>query len=276
MKARDQIASDREMILSILEESDIRLTPQAFIKAIKNRLNLSTKDSKKRLQHWVDAQELCYQYHYGATYVEKSFLRPVQVSPHIILKPLGSNIRSNTATGIEITIEQGISFGSGHHPTTQLCLNAIDHIIFDSALFSGQKNLSCADIGTGSGVLALALVKSGFKSCNAYEIDPVSVHEANKNVQHNSCERKIHIIAEPMTAQKEAYAVICANLRYPTLKAIAGMIHESLIQNGVAIISGVREWEKNKLCDHFSNIGFQPVWQADKKQWSAFVLSKNL
>ncbi len=269
--------SCRDKFLAILFDSEAKLTPRSYIREITTRFKISSAAAKKVLQRFVEQQELCYQYHFGSTYIEKSFLKPVPVSDHFVLVPLASRNRESAPfTAIDIILEQGISFGSGQHPTTRLCLAAIDYCMFEQQMFRNEKEPAAADIGTGSGVLAIALCKSGIARCNAYEIDPVSVHEAKKNIAHNGLEHCISLSDTTMTGQKNTYHVICANLRFPTLKSMSDVIRSSLADTGIAIFSGVREWEKQDMILHFSKKGFALVWQADDKNWSAFVLKKNL
>ena len=277
--------ADKEDVLNILFQSDVKLTPLAIIKEIKARFSVSAFKAKKILQQLIDEQELSHHYLYGSTYVEKSFLRPVPVTKNFILTPPAFQGRFNKnffgknnigKSDIELIIEQGISFGSGQHPTTQLCLAAIDFCFFEKQIVELKENLPGADIGTGSGVLAIAMVLSGLASCKAYEIDQVSISEAKKNIALNHLEDKIKIIEDYMKESKKAFSIICANLRFPTLKALSDMICANLIENGIAIISGVREWEKKALLSCYLKKGFELVWQKDNKKWSGFVLVKKV
>lgn len=277
--------ADKKDVLNILFQSDVKLTAQAYIKKIKERFSLSFFEAKKILQQLIDAQELSYHYLYGATYVEKSFLKPVSITKHFILKPPGFQGRSNQSNGgqkkidpnkIELILDQGISFGSGQHPTTQLCLAAIDVCFFEKQMMASKENLAGADIGTGSGVLAMAMCLAGLTSCNAYEIDPVSINEAKKNVALNHLTKRIKVIEEYMKESKNRFSIISANLRFPTLAALSDMIFNSLKNNGIAILSGVREWEKDQFVAIYSEKGFELVWQQDEKKWSGFVLVKKV
>lgn len=266
-------AAEKDVLLNILEHSDVRLTAQAYIKKIKDRLSLSMSGAKKRLQQLIDEQELSYHYLYGATYVEKNFLKPVRVSSRFILAPPGFTSPLNE-TDVEIRLEQGISFGSGQHPTTRLCLAAIDFCLFGAPVQNRAKNQVCADIGTGSGVLAMALVRSGLSFCHAYEIDPVSINEARKNIALNRLTKKVIVIEDYFKEQKNKFFIIAANLRFPTLADLSDTLFNSLTENGLAILSGLREWEKQDLVTLYSKKGFTLVWQQDEKNWSGVVLAK--
>ncbi len=264
---------DKEAVLNILYQSDVRLTPQALIREIKSRGSVTSFAAKKIVRQLIDEQELSYHYLYGSTYVEKSFLKPVRITSHFVLTPPGFETQS-TPTDIDITIEPGISFGAGQHPTTQLCLAAMEFCFFEKQLINFSPGLAGADIGTGSGVLAMAMCLSGPASCNAYEIDPVSVNEARKNIALNHLTKKINVIEDTMNECNPPVSIICANLRFPTLKALSDMIWASLTDNGIAILSGVREWEKEALITCYSAKGFELAWQNDEKQWSGFVWVK--
>ncbi|MBU1343353.1 MAG: 50S ribosomal protein L11 methyltransferase [Proteobacteria bacterium] len=266
---------DKEDILNILYQSEVKLTSQVYIKKIKKQFCVSLFDAKKIVQQLIQEQELSYHSLYGATYVEKSFLRPVRVSKHFVLTPPGFENQFNP-NDIEIIIETGLSFGSGQHPTTQLCLEAIDYCFFETRLVNRRQRPAGADIGTGSGVLAIAMCLSGLALCNAYEIDPVSICEAKRNIALNHLTKKITVIESFIEECKNNFSIICANLRFPTLAALSDIIYASLRQNGIAVLSGVRQWEKEKLLRLYSKKGFETVWQKDEKKWSAFVLVKKI
>ena len=269
------IPFDKENLLNILFQSDVQLTAQGFIKEIKSRYSLSFHKAKKILQDLVDDQELTYHYLYGSTYVEKSFLKPVRISDHFILKPPGYGSHP-AVNDVEIIIEPGISFGSGQHPTTKLCLNAIDFCFFKNMGINFKKGDIGADIGTGSGVLSLAMCLGGLTSCMAYEIDPVSIREARKNIELNRLSEKIEVIEDGIHVSGNIFSIISANLRYPTLAELSEIIYSGLLKNGIVILSGFREWEKELVFNVYADKGFDLIWQRDDKKWSCFVLVKKM
>ncbi len=166
----------------------------------------------------------------------------------------------------------GISFGSGHHPTTRLCLQAIDNLFFQPEFKRPDPVTSGADIGTGSGVLAIALCLAGLSSCRAWDIDPNAVSEAGANIDANQLAGQIRIEESLMPACPDEFSVICANLRFPTLARLSGLIKENLSPDGTLILSGIREWEKQELISHYLAHGFSAVWEKTQKQWSAVIL----
>ena len=263
----------REDVLSVLYESPVKLTAQAFIREIRSRFGVSSRDAKKIINRLVNEQELSYHEMYGATYVEKSFLKPVQVTDHFVLSPPGFATPGDRGSHT-IVIDPGISFGSGQHPTTRICLEAIDCCFYKKRIINRPASLMGADIGTGSGVLGMGLVLAGIGGCRAYEIDPVSVHEAKKNVAINELDSRMEIINGYISHAQEEYAVICANLRYPTLKKLSRLICSGLIPNGTAILSGFRPWEEAGLMACYRENGLTPVWQKTENNWSGILFIK--
>ncbi|MCP3939920.1 MAG: methyltransferase [Desulfobacteraceae bacterium] len=265
------IQFNRDVILNILYESDTRLTARAYIKRIAAGLSISFSQAKIILKSLVDEEELAYQDLYGATYVTQNFLKPVRVTENFFLRPPARKSEAGP-NDIDILIDQGISFGSGHHPTTRLCLEAINTIYFTVPAIKIPPNLPGADIGTGSGVLAIALCLVGIERCKAWEIDPNAVSEARKNVAANHLSHRICVIEGHMPMCKPPFSVIIANLRVPTLKLLSGPIQNNLCPKGVIILSGIRQWEKTQLIDHYTKIGFTLIWQKDEKDWSGLIM----
>jgi ribosomal protein L11 methyltransferase len=268
------IPFNRDVVLDILYESETRLTARAYIQQIAAGLSVSRIQAKKILKVLVDDQELAYQDLYGASYVAQNFLKPVKVTDHFFLTP--SNRTSQAGPDdMDIIIDPGISFGSGHHPTTRLCLEAIDTACLKTPEILFPDASMGADIGTGSGVLAIALCRAGIDRCTAWEIDPTAVSEARKNVALNHLENRISVIEDHMPICDSKFSVICANLRFPTLKQLSGLVQTSLCPQGILILSGIRQWEKTELIDHYTKLGFTLVWQMDEKNWSGLVMKQD-
>ncbi|MCP4024323.1 MAG: methyltransferase, partial [Desulfobacteraceae bacterium] len=193
---------------------------------------------------------------------------------HFILLPRGHQPSENQKHLNHIFIEPGISFGSGRHPTTRLCLEAIDIVFFQKRLIPLKTKTRGADIGTGSGVLAMAMCFAGLSSCEAYDIDPNCVAEAKRNVTLNGLDQRIQIIDSEMVKTK-ALSIICANLRFPTLKHLSDLFYSSLNDKGVLVLSGIRSWEKEELTSFYLEKGFERTWHKDEKNWSSLILVKN-
>ncbi|MDY0221749.1 MAG: 50S ribosomal protein L11 methyltransferase [Desulfobacterium sp.] len=276
--------------LEIVTESEIRITPRDFARCLAKDAGISTKEAKKVLKHLVDLNELSYSYELGATQVEPSFARPVRVTDHFVLSPWTTD---QAPPLIEVLLLPGISFGSGKHPTTRLCLEAIDLVLLGPGFQEpcpqvpadvsppAPSERTCprhyaraADVGTGSGVLALAMVRAGCDFCLALDTDLNSASEAMQNVVLNGLERQIEVTTDLLAPSHGTFDLIAANLRFPTLKNLAPLFQTLLDNLGCLIFSGIKPYELQGLTQHYSDHGFIPVWTKDEKEWSALVLKK--
>ncbi len=265
--------SERSKALEILFNATSRLTAGAYILAISKALSLPRAMAKKLLRQLVENQDVAYQDLYGATYVMEGFSKPVRITDRFYILPPDIPGTPDTHS-IDIRIAAGISFGTGHHPTTRLCLNALDRLFFSSScrhrLYSGRA----ADIGTGSGILAIAACLAGISSCTAFETDLNAVSEADRNVAANDLKGRIDVVHGPMVPLDKPLSMIMANLRFPTLKQLAPDIHSLLEPNGTLVLSGAREWEMKDLCTHYKSTGFIVDWKKIEKQWGVLILTR--
>ncbi|MEA1966622.1 MAG: 50S ribosomal protein L11 methyltransferase [Thermodesulfobacteriota bacterium] len=264
------------IVLDILSESEIRVTPGVLAKEISKEAGVSLLEARAVIRRLTDQGEISYNYTFGSTYIEFSFARPVRVTDHFVLKPSGTIVTENNKRDIEIIIEPGISFGSGRHPTTRLSLMAIDNAFFKQKLFTPDKHLKAADIGTGSGVLAIAALKAGATECLAIDTDLNAIAEAEKNITLNKLDHRIRVTGVSIEKRQEKFDLICANLRFPTLKGLLPLFIDITDKDSVLILSGIRAWETKELVNLCSDRGFTCLWQKDDKQWSGLILQKFL
>lgn len=273
LKKRDMIPFNRDRALAILNNSEIRLTARAYIHELCREFSITPLNAKKELKSLVAGRDVAYQDLYGSTYVMEGFLKPVRITDRFFILPPGIASISGS-DDIDIRISPGISFGTGHHPTTRLCLAALDRLFFSTGPADHLQGGRAGDIGTGSGVLAIAACLAGMSQCTAWETDPNAVSEACANVAHNSLENRIKVIHDIMTPQNLKLSLVTANLRLPTLKQIARDIHSILAPGANLILSGVRAWEMNDLKTHYGLMGFSMDWEREEKQWGALTLTK--
>jgi len=209
----------RRKVLAIVEESSRRLTPAELRKRLFVKINVDEKALKTVISDLVLSRELTYTYQFGCSFLEKSYEKPTRVSRQIVLKP-PDMVYEPASSDIVINILKGVSFGFGDHPTTRLAIQGIEAALLDK---HGDFNFDegrALDIGTGSGVLAIAAVFIGIKRAVGIDIDSCARAEAQKNIQLNALEHRINILDTRVEDIKETYSLITANLRYPTLKRL--------------------------------------------------------
>jgi len=167
----------------------------------------------------VDWQALWRQHH-----------RPVAVGRRLLVAPPWDVPRP---AGREVlVIEPGMAFGTGQHATTRACLEAIE-----AAVGTGQVR-SALDIGTGSGVLALALARLGVERVVALDTDPAVVPLARANLARNGAAR-VALLAGPLAAVRGRFDLVVANLLADAIVAEAGALARAVGPGGRLVVSGL-------------------------------------
>ncbi len=262
-------------ILTTVTDAETRLTPQALIRQTCRERGATPGEVKSAIRTLLDNGALSYSYVFGATCIEPSFAKPVRITDHFILSPLGFPWAQEKDT-FEIRIRPGISFGSGRHPTTRLCLRAMEYaLIENSFLPSDNMTRKAVDVGTGSGVLAIAAAKAGMSHCLALDNDPVAAAEAEKNIALNHLSDQITVSHRELSPTSTAFSLVCANLRFPTLTSLSELFDTITEKGAVMIFSGIRPEEAPLLMQTYKSRGFNEKWRADEKNWTGLVLVKS-
>jgi ribosomal protein L11 methyltransferase len=262
----------KQAILDIIKQEPAKVTPVFLEKRMLRLFNTQRKHVRKILKELMGDGELVYTYHFGNSYLEKSFNRPVRVSDHVVLKPANVSFEPGHGDKV-ITLDHGASFGTGEHPTTRLSIGGIEFLAATTPLFSQQKDTLLLDIGTGSGVLALTALRFGISHALATDIDPCAKNEARKNAKLNALEKRFEIFDGDLYTLKRPIDLITANLRFPTLMNLAPGIVRLFGSEGCAVFSGVREDEFFELSETYAGLGFVCHWKAFELGWAggAFV-----
>ncbi len=170
---------------------------------------------------------------------------------------------------VAIEIEPGMAFGTGEHPTTALCLRALAELV--------RGGESVLDLGTGSGILAIAAAKLGAARVLALDIDPQAVRAARENARRNGVEGVIDVhqgtLTPGMTARAR-YDLICANIDGLTLERLAPLLARALGPGGRLVLSGFLSESARALAEAFSALGLRPLAELHEAPWAALVLEK--
>lgn len=267
----------RREIIYLLSQKHLRLTPIHLERAVSQKFPNTTKRAfRSAVNALICAGQLTYTQHFSTTHLEINYHRPFKVSDRIVLSPKENAWTSNNED-IVIRLSDGSSFGIGDHPTTRMMLRGIDFILHtysDRNIGGINKAL---DIGTGSGVLAIAAAALGVEWVEGIDTDPTACHEAKNNININGYVDSVNISQLPLDVfYYKQFELLMANLRPPTiLKLIPSMIEVSSSKS-VWMISGCRNNEKTRIIkqlpQEFSNI----IWQEDQNNWSAFAVKRSL
>jgi ribosomal protein L11 methyltransferase len=253
-----------------------KVSPVELCNVLSNRYFLGARQVRPIIRNLLTAGELSYTYEYGTSYLEISVQRPLNISERIAILPPGleQDPRKSPAA---VRISSGASFGSGRHPTTRLALRAIDAAMSPSTAQFNDNDTALLDIGTGSGILAIAALQLGINRAVGIDPDPCARVEAAENAVLNGLASRFLITGQPLSQQLdgEQFAMITANLRYPTLVRLCGTIVSHLATAGLLALSGIKSDEQSVVMAVYGEKGFTCRWQATEKGWVGLVLQQS-
>jgi ribosomal protein L11 methyltransferase len=188
-----------------------------------------------------------------------------------------------TPEQVVIRLEPGMAFGTGLHPTTRLCLRALEeHLVPDGDVL---------DVGTGSGVLAIAAAKLGARSVLALEADLSAVSVARENVAMNAVAGQVSVrhgtlpgsqsvplyflAGDPLDLLNTGhFDLILINILAPVIISMAPDLAARLTPSGKAIASGLIESQEEEVTDVFQGQGLRVVQRMQEKDWVALVVQR--
>jgi ribosomal protein L11 methyltransferase len=166
----------------------------------------------------------------------KRHFRPLAIGSALLLKPGWSRRRPRKGQAV-VVLDPGLSFGTGRHPTTAFCLRQL------VARRRRGETQSCLDVGTGSGILAIAAAKLGYAPVHAFDYDPQSVLVARANARRNRVSTRIRLRQEDLTRlprrAERQYSVVCANLVSRLLLHQHPRLLARLRPDGVLVAAGI-------------------------------------
>lgn len=181
----------------------------------------------------------------------KSSFPPQQIGERLLIAPTWHDISSDE-TNILIRLDPGMAFGTGYHPTTRLSLKMLEQTI--------KPDQNVADIGTGSGILAIAAVKLGAKHVDAIELDPTAIPVAETNFAINGVTEQISLCQDDgIKAVQDKYHLIVGNILTKAILPIIPHCPSRLHPEGHIIFSGILESELEQVQEVLIENGLQCV-----------------
>jgi ribosomal protein L11 methyltransferase len=172
---------------------------------------------------------------------------------------------------VNLRIEAGAAFGTGHHGTTVGCLQAFNDLL------KARSFPRVLDVGCGTGVLAIAAARTGSKVAVGTDIDAPSVRIANENAALNqSTARFVHAsgLGHQQVRAKAPYDLVFANILAPPLVALAQDIKGALAPGGIAILSGLLRTQERRVLAAYTSKGFRLVRRIHRDAWATLVLQR--
>ena len=166
-----------------------------------------------------------------------------------------------------ITMDPGMAFGTGTHETTALCLEALDERVR-----GGERVL---DIGTGSGILAIAALKLGAAAAEGVDIDPMCVRTAGENAARNGVEDRLTVLVGDLSDKASGvYDLITANIVAAAILSLAPHVPALLAPGAVFIASGIIDTRKEEVLAGLRAAGLEPFDVREKRGWVCIVCRK--
>ena len=241
----------------------------------------------------------------------KRHFKPLEIGDALLLKPSWEKQKPRKGQ-VVVILDPGLSFGTGHHATTGFCLRQLvaaatvgrDSVephrerseasiispkmlaaLAPTASANGARpslalpgrRLSFLDIGTGSGILAIAAAKLGYSPVRCFDFDPESVRVAKANAAQNEVAHLVKPVRHDLTklplASATRYHVVCANLIYDLLIAERDRILNRVRPDGVLVLAGILQTQFAKVERAYRQAGWRLVATDVEKEWQsgAFV-----
>lgn len=174
------------------------------------------------------------------------------ISPRLVVRPPWEAVTPVPGQKV-LTLDPGIAFGTGQHPTTRACLDAID------ALAEENADRTFLDVGCGSGILSIAAALEGFRDVRGFDNDPDAVRNANENAEANGLGALFSDgdLSVPGTAAPAD--VVAANVLAPVLVRFAREVGALVNPGGRLILSGILDEQYEEVRAAYAALGFAEV-----------------
>ena len=188
---------------------------------------------------------------------------------HYAILPIGTRLvikpswlaYAPRAGEVVVELDPGMAFGTGLHPTTRMCLQAVEA--------RARPVMHVLDVGTGSGILSIAAAKLGAASILALDTDPIAVQAARKNAEINRIASVMRVERGSIDAARDraGYDLVCANILAEVVTELAPALAASLRATGCVIASGILDYKADGVADALERAGLAVVEKMVEEDW---------
>jgi ribosomal protein L11 methyltransferase len=223
-----------------------------------------------KLQHRKSKPDLTWQTARAENWQNawKRFIRPSRVGKQFWVTPpwlAPPKFRTRQV----ITIEPGMAFGTGTHATTRGCLEFIEQV----AAWLPKSKLTALDVGTGSGILAIALAKLGANKILAVDNDPVALAVARENLLINHADTTVHLSNTALNRLKRKFPLVVGNLTAETIIGLARAVEQRVAAGGYLILSGIL-YDKAAKVERCFAPRFVVIKRKRAREWVTLLLQR--
>ncbi|MGO4968558.1 50S ribosomal protein L11 methyltransferase [Bacillus paralicheniformis] len=197
----------------------------------------------------------------------KKYYHPVKISEKFTIVPTWEEYTPVHTDELIIEMDPGMAFGTGTHPTTVLCIQALERYV--------KEGDSVVDVGTGTGILSIASAMLRAKQVEGYDLDPVAVESARLNSKLNKVSDHIEIkqnnLLDGVEGEKD---VIVANILAEVILRFTDQAYSLLKDGGYFITSGIIQQKKQEVKDALVKEGFTIVEVLSMEDWVSIIAEK--
>ncbi len=199
----------------------------------------------------------------------KRYARTYRIRDALVIKPSWRSFRKSPACPV-ISIDPQMAFGTGGHPSTRLCL----YYLVDIAETCPLRMEKVLDVGTGSGVLAIAAAKLGARCIHAIDVDSDAVKTAKENIRRNGVEANIVLERKELREVQDRFPLILANLEESVLLSLLPEFSRRVASDGWLIVSGLVSRQGRTFVARAREEGWRKVSHRHSGVWVSYCLER--
>jgi len=197
----------------------------------------------------------------------KKYYHPVKISERFTIVPTWEEYTPVKSDELIIELDPGMAFGTGTHPTTVMCIQALERTV--------KKGDTIVDVGTGSGVLSIAAAMLGAEKVTALDLDEVAVNSAKQNIEWNKVQEIVSVRKNNLLDGVKSEAdIVVANILAEIILRFTNEAASVVKKGGYFITSGIIQTKKQEVKDALREAGFKIEETIQMEDWVAIIGKK--
>ncbi|MBS4191353.1 50S ribosomal protein L11 methyltransferase [Bacillus sp. FJAT-49705] len=194
----------------------------------------------------------------------KKYYHPVKISEKFTIVPTWEEYTPVSSDELIIELDPGMAFGTGTHPTTVMCIQALERTV--------KKGDNIIDVGTGSGVLSIAAAMLGAEKVTALDLDEVAVNSARENIELNKVHHVVSVAQNNLLdGVKDEVEIVVANILAEVILKFTDDVASVVKKSGYFIASGIIQQKKQEVKDAMTGAGFIIEEMIQMEDWVAII-----
>ncbi|WP_337872656.1 50S ribosomal protein L11 methyltransferase [Ignavibacterium sp.] len=190
----------------------------------------------------------------------------IRITERILIKPTFKQYGPQP-NEIVITLDPKMSFGTGDHPTTKICINFLEKNI--------TPKMKVLDVGSGTAILSIVAAKLGASKVIAFDIDEWSFENGSENIKLNQVSEIVEVrMCELIDIKENDFDLIVANIQRNILIDLSEGLRNKLNKEGILILSGLLESDREEIISKYSSMGFNEIELMKIEDWIGIVMKK--